>query len=374
MVNLNTNFSALLIGCIAAFLPLYIRISSFNLERVSKSNALFCLIPILILFFDKKLREIDITIKSIALAMMSHVILIQFEPSSITGIYKSLGICLSVLFVIKYYESYDEKDNEIIFNLFCVGALIQTSLAIFQSFQVDPYTSLLLLLDPTLTVQGEYVTTDLHHVYGSLQNPNVLGAYLALCLPAFFRKKWIYLAVPVFLVILKTKSIMPIAAATGAISYYFLSNSKIKDYIFYVGSTIGFYVICFMLPNLGSGRLEIWKVIFSLTTVKQLILGGSPSWLVHQKVSYNGLQVIQEHNEYMAALNIFGVFSLVAICFILYLIINNQSKNKIFGAIFFAAFINMHGNFPLHIASTAFIILIAFTHCLRGNYGVNLDR
>lgn len=363
-----------------ALLPLYIRLSSVDLGRVSKSNALFCAIPILVVLFSDKIRGFNPLLKFFLIVAMLHVIIFQFEPASIGGVYQSIGICLGSLFLIKYHESYDEKESNTLLNFLCLGALIQSTLAIFQYFHIDIYENILTALNPSYHAVGAYADKEAVNqpgmdAYGSLGNPNLLGTYLALCLPAFFRGKLIWISVLVVSAIILTGSLMAIASAIGAIIYYLFARSKIKEALLYISCAIGYYVTLCVLPGISSGRDEIFKWFLNDITVKQFLIGLSPSWLASLNVHIVSAGIVkEEHNEFLSAFNIFGIFSVVAIAYLFYLVISNQNKNKIFASILFAAFINMHGNFPLHIAATSLIILTAMAHCLKGSYVSNMDR
>lgn len=371
---MNLRLFPLLIGCIVALLPLYIRISSVNLERVSKTNALLCLIPILILLFNEKLRSFPIILKSILIAAMFHLIIFQYEPAAMIGIYQSISICAGSMFLIKYHESYNESDNNIIFNSMCIGALIQCVMAAFQIFNVDIYSGALLYFNKNTAAAGP--SADGHRaIFGSFQNPNILGAYLAMCLPAFFRSRnLVFLSVIVFAAIVSTESLMPIAAAILAVSYFIVSklNNKFEKF-YYILFPIFFYGFCFIFPGATSDRAMIWSWYLDKIDLRHFLIGKSTSWLP-LNVMYIGTGFVDNvHNEFLTLLNIFGILSLAAVGYIIYLVVINKDKNRIFAATLFASFFIMLGNFPMHIASTSFLTLIALAHCLKGSYVGNVE-
>lgn len=365
--------SALLIGCTVALLPLYIRISSVDLERVSKSNALICLFAILILLFGNKVRSFPSILKIILVAAMFHLILFQYEPAAVRGIYQTVMICIGSLFLVKYHESYNESDNDIIFNSMCIGALIQTLLGAFQYFDMDIYGGALMLFNEKTVTTGAYA--DGHRaVFGSLLNPNVLGAYLAMCLPAFFRsRKLILLSIPVFLILILTQSQIPILAGTLAGAYCLSVNFRSREKYFYVLYPVAFYAFCFLFPDSTSERVDIWKWYLDKVDVGHFLLGESASWMQFNVMRIRTGYVDNVHSDFLSLFNIFGILSIAASIYVFYLVIINKDKNKIFAATLLASFVIMLGSFPMFIASTSFLTLIALAHCIKGNYVSNVD-
>lgn len=359
-----------------AFLPLYIRISSVSLERISKSNALFCLIPLMLLMFGRKIRKFPVVLSIIFAAVIAHLALVQFEPAAFNGIYQAVGISLGLIFVIQYHEHFKEDHTEVLLNFMCAGALIQSCLSIFQFLGLDLYEHAIVFLTNSKVVVQSGAIENLSA--GSLLNPNVLGAYLALCLPAFFRGNLIWASLPVVATIINLESLMPIAAMLGGLSYYLFAKSKKKETFFYIASAVCFYLIILLFPKISSGRVDIWSQIFREINLEHFFFGMSPSWLVAKNFHigiFSGRGLIrEEHNDFLTIFNIFGILGVVAVGYLFHKVIENQYKNRIFASIMFAAFVLMHGSFPLHLAVTAFIIMIALSHCLKGNYVVNLDR
>jgi hypothetical protein len=368
------NILANTLGCAVALMPLYIRITSVNVERVSKANLLMCLIPALLIMFRDKIRHADFTLKGIFLVLISHLIIFQFEPASFVGVYQAIAISLGLLFIIKYNESYREKDSEIILNWLCIGGLIQAVIGIVQYLGIDLYREVIFWLYKDVSEHGAYV--DGHKaVYGSLQNPNLLGAYLALCIPAFFRTKLLWIAsIPLLISLCLAGSLIPIAAAMVSIAYYFTPHFKLKNFLVFIMAPIAFYAFCFLFPHLTSDRAEIWINYLSKVNVMHFLIGKSSSWLPMNIMNLRAGIVDNVHNEYLTAFNIFGIGAIVAIIYLLRLIVKNQAKEKVFFSVLLSGFFLSLGSFPMHIAPLALIIMISIAHTLKGNYVINLDR
>ena len=373
MDSLNAKASELLIGCMVAFLPLYIRLSSVNLDRISKSNALLCLIPVFLLISTLRVKSFPLLLRLIFMGAITHLILVQFEPASFVGIYESLAISFGLLFVVKYNESIVNENSETILNFMCLGAIIQCAISISQYVGHDVYKNLILYFNSG--VQNVIYNSGSNNLMsGSLLNPNIFGAYLALCLPAFFRPVICYLSIPVIVLIFLSHSLMAIAAMVVSSAYYFLTKSKKTEYLFYLAVPALFIASCFMFPSQSSGRLGWWLSIFSKVDLVHFFLGMSPSWFESIKLHVGQNLVENEHSEFLSIFNIFGILGIAALGYLIHLVVQNKFKNKIFATIVFASFVNMLGNFPLHVAPLALIIMISVSYCIKGSYGINLDR
>ncbi len=83
------------------------------------------------------------------------------------------------------------KSKEWWFNFICVSALIQASIAICQHYWFNPVEYL--VIRPDYSSYGNAQTAA-----GSLVCTNYLGAFLAIPLPMFFRRKW-WLGIPIII-------------------------------------------------------------------------------------------------------------------------------------------------------------------------------
>lgn len=358
------NIFSLLIGCIVSFLPLYTRFSAVNLDRVSKAFLLLLIIPFFQIIPFKKIRSIPSEIKLIFAACVFHMVLFQFDPSSFSGIFSSLAIALGMIFFIKYHEHYTSE--VIILNSLVIGSAIQCIISFSQYAGYDIYSNVMLLLNGDIKI----VSVE-ENYFGSFANSNLFGAYLALCFPAFFRPKFIYFAPIVLLFVFLSKSLMAIAACSAAIALF---SKKNREKELYILAPIVFFTIILSISGLTSGRLDLWAILVSKVDVMHFIFGMSPSWFDSLGLNISKNLVNNEHNEFLSIFNIFGIFGLLACIFMHKLCIDNKNKNIIFGCITFAGFVNMLGNFPLHYAPLALIIIVSFAHCIKGDYVSNMDR
>ncbi len=355
---------SLLIGCIIIFLPLYTRFSSVNVDRVSKALFLLLLIPIIQLIQIKKIREFPVEMKACFIACILHMIIFQFEPASFSGIFSSIATSLGMILLVKYHESY--KNEEIILNSLVVASLIQCVISFSQYMGFDIYANSILLLNKEVSLHVNETNT-----FGSFANSNLFGSFLALCLPAFFRKKVLYLAPIVLIFILLSKSIMAIAATLAGVLMFF---KKYLEKYLYISFPFLIALGIYLFPSESSGRIELWDGLINRIDISHFIFGKSQSWFDSLELKIGSEFINNEHNEFLSVFNIFGIFGLLFFIYLFTKVIENKGKNLLFGCITLVSFVNMLGNFPLHYAPTALIIIISLAHCIKGDYVSNLDR
>lgn len=236
--------------------------------------------------------------------------------------------------------------SETFYDCICVAALLQTLEAACQFLGFDPVRSLLNLAVPVGSILlGDAVT-------GTLYNPNFLAAFLAISLPFFFREKWYYgliLVLPILFLCKTTSAIVP--AIIGAI-YFF--HGKLTKREFWIGAVGGFIVIAaYALFSHGSilanPRWIIWEIILLqvLETPASLLFGYGPGagWG----------QPYPMHNEWLQTLHQFG---LIGMTLLIGYVLKIGKSNRILFTAFIIATINMFGNSSLHLAPSAFLIII----------------
>lgn len=358
------NIFSLIIGCIITFLPLYTRFSSLNIDRVSKAVFLLLLIPIFLMFKNEKQRILPIEIRIGLITCVLHTILFQYEPASFSGIFQSIALSLGMLFFVKYHENY--KSEEIILNSLVVSSLIQCVISTSQYAGFDLYSNAVLALNKDIILQ----TTE-KSFFGSFSNSNLFGSYLALCLPSFYRKKVFYFAPIILLFVFLSKSLMAIAAVVAGLILFW--KKGLEKYL-YIGFPFLIAIGIYLFPSEASGRIELWWQLINKIDFSHFIIGKSVSWFDYLELKIGSNFINNEHNEFLSAFNIFGIFGLLFFLYLFIKVIKNVSKNHLFGCIALSSFVNMLGNFPLHYAPLAIIVIISIAHCIKGDYVSNLDR
>lgn len=256
------------------------------------------------------------------------------------------------------------------YNIICVTALIQAMLAVTQINNCDP---VLMILNSFVETQVKLSKTT---IVGTLGNQNFLAAYLAIALPFFFRPYWKY-CIPLLIVLIcysKTSTAVMAAligmAFLGGGGYLRILIAIIFGflYMFILDKPFFAYEITGAtttekINNItslySSDRFGMWKGALKeiFKSWQTIIFGYGPGakW-----------GVCPLHNEYLQAWHQFGLTGLFLIIgfiislsrYYINLKIMLTKKGNMLLASFIVICINMIGNYPLHLAPSAFLIII----------------
>lgn len=236
--------------------------------------------------------------------------------------------------------------NEVFYNAICIAALVQCAIAISQFNGFDP---VVWVLNQFTTANPLLSATALT---GTLGNNNFLAAFIAVSLPFFFRRGWAY-CIPLLLFCLyfaNTSSAF-VPAIIGALFYFWPRlNRKVKAGCVVAGIVIGGLYALFQHSNVFlNPRWQDWLHALSLVLANpfSLVFGMGPGagWGKSYPL----------HNEWLQCLYQFGVvgFGLMA-----GYVLTIYRGNRILFTAFLIAAINMFGNYSLHLAPSAFLIIL----------------
>jgi len=260
----------------------------------------------------------------------------------------SIGFLYFIAGVVFYVVSESKRDPEFFYNAICIAALAQVTLCIFQLFRVDPMVMLLKSLIETKQLYGKFDTV------GSLVNRNFIGAYLAISLPFFFRKKWCYFLPAVILILFCTKSFFAVGAAAVALFVYFK-----KWYLVPGGLMAVILYEKFIDSNILLNELNFKNKgtrLYDYIKTYQGAEWGFFDYIFGQGAGYSVLKY-PLHSDIITIFFWFGILGLILSFGFIRSII---SSNKILMASMCAALFNMSGNYPASLAPIAFLILIVF--------------
>lgn len=229
------------------------------------------------------------------------------------------------------------------YNAICISALIQATIGIFQWLGFD---LVYLCLKPIIPFWVKLKPLDVP--VGTLANENYLAAYLAISLPFFFRKRWIF-AIPVISAsLLMSNTTTAMFSAFVAVSVFFKYTWVI------ILSIFGFIIYAAFIDSdpsaiFANDRFVIWSTALDkiFTNFKTIIFGLGPG------AGYG--QPYALHNEYLTLWFHFGI---IALFLISGFIINVERSNKILISSFGAIVSNCLGNLPMQLAPSLFLILI----------------
>lgn len=229
-----------------------------------------------------------------------------------------------------------EVETETWFNFICIGAVVQSLVALPQYFGVYPDYQL-------IGWTGIQTEQRIALVIGTMENSNFFAAYLAISLPFFLRRNWFYF-IPVILFHLAMSWTFTawVAAVAGLWSFVGLRGWPV--------AAAAFLLFVYIKPHVfQNARWDDWYLALQ---------NYHPNWFTvpfgHGPYAFWGkLQAL--HNDYLQYLFEFGA---VGLSLILGYILTIYRGNRILFAGFVAAAVNMLGNFPTQLPPTAFLIII----------------
>lgn len=352
----------LTIAVTIALLPLYIRVENVDLHRVSKDNLFLVIILILLAILPAK-RKTPKILSAFTGFIVLACVANQWNCASTAVFYQSIAVVASALFFVKYYSGFCQSTAVHVLNGMAIGAIIQATICISQRFGLNFYQK------AVEVITGSNSVVDFNMVkngtLGSLGNTNFTNAYLGICAAAFFRRKWIYYIPVIALAMFYTKSLMGIFAALGACAFYIYSRFlKLDNRLPFLFAAIAFIgAFLFGVGEHDSGRFDIWRKCLAVVDLKHFILGKGPGWFYDNAryfVLFPGAILIQEHNEFLAFFNMFGIIGAVLLAILFLKMIPKKTNAPLFGAISFAVFINCFGHFIFHQSTVAMSGLASF--------------
>lgn len=359
---MRNAIASMILALTIALLPVYNRIAVLDMNRTSKDNLFLVICTLTSLMFSHRQREFPLK-GWVALAIAFFLIVVnQHNVASINvAIYSFYSVCSIALFV-RFYECFERKYLEWFLNAMCAGVIIQ---AVYVAFNLSGHSLELIIagiFNDNLEVKGTIFNT-FGSSPGSLGNPNLLGGYVALCIPAFFRKKWVYLIPIALFVLIASGSVISILSAAAGLAYYATRN-KIHKKWFYASASFAMILFFFTGMNgMDSGRLEIWQNNLSMLERTNWIIGNGVGWFQDQRAMWGGAVVAQEHSGFMTILNTFGVFGLLYLAYFLVIYCLKKEANKLFSTVLFIAFCNAYGHFSIQQSTMMVVIILAAAIC-----------
>lgn len=353
----------LIIGATIALLPLFNRVATVDFSRTAKDNLLMAILGLLCVIMPEKKRSLPLYAWVVFIIALFFLVFNQYNVISINVMYQSFTVMAGMFFAVRFYECYDGKTKHYILNGMCIGALIQSFIIFLSALGFDPYIWVFGSLYEGAVIVGPS-SFPVGKSIGSLGNTNLAAAYLALTSMAFVRGKWNYFLPIAILALTFTNSAMGVGSFVAGAVYYLNRErvfSKLKIYLLASISMIGLFFIG--AGGADSGRFESWAKIFKAVTLKHFLIGMGPGWFPDMRLMYNGTHMVQEHNEYLALFNIFGIMGVILVIpfFLSYLKLKDTCR--IFPAVLFIAFCNSYGHFSLHQSTTAIIIIVTIVIC-----------
>jgi hypothetical protein len=358
------RFANVLVGAAIALLPLYIRISTVDMQRTSKDNLLIIIFMLIGFILPSKVRSLGKYATSVIFLAFFALVVNQHNVLSLNVLMQMIYIGGAIAFFVHYYEKHDRNSLEHVLSGMRIGCLIQSVLGIFGYFAINLYphfVALFVNFNVSSHVQGGF-----NNVIGTLGNSNLLGSYVAITGLSFLNAKRKYLIILPIICLILAKSMMGLAAFGAGLFYYF--NSKYKWQI-YLASMVGMISLPFLNNiiklSIDSGRFGAWGKILSIVDVRHFLIGRGPGWFPDQVLIIGeGVFFQQEHNAFLSLFNVFGMLGVLLLLPIFINFLKQKDHTPVFSAILFAAFCNSYGHFTLNQSTVVIIIIVALAVCL----------
>ena len=258
---------------------------------------------------------------------------------------RSVGMILNLILGFSIYVAVAKSkiSKEAFFNIICIGAIIQSLIALLQAVHADPVFWLVSQFASIEYGCQEGLGT------GTLRNTNYLAAYLAISAPFFFRKRWCYfLPVITYLLLTLNTTTAIVAVSVGLVAYFR------QWWVLTLASLGAFVFMCFIDSNpvLESPRFTIWGNILRqlLAHPLEMVFGYSPG----AQTGYS----FPLHNEWLELFYRWGVIGVFTAAMYIKGFFGFVQYNRILTSALVVAAVNCLGNHPLHLAPSTFLIMI----------------
>jgi hypothetical protein len=363
MIKISQNYIAhLLLAILIVILPLYLRITPMegvNLLRVSKDDFFtVCSIVLGVLFVGR--NRVNPAFYLHLLFIVPLLILNNYNPASSSPIMQTIYIVAGICLTLKLAMSFDEKYEHIILNGIVVSALIQCLFGLLEWFGFPAVANFY-----SLFFNGTEKRIPIDAIYGTLGNPNIYGAFLAMSGVAFFRIYKVRYILPLLFCLFLSQSTLAAVTFIVAAAAYFGMEYIQKNLKWVMGIT-GFLYLNFIIQNpfnIANGRFNILATIFDAMTPLQRVFGTGPGWLWDAHLKIGDTLYRQDHSEPFAIYRITGIAGIGLFFYLMHKALK-ETNHRIFFAMLCASLFNSMGNFNLHTSPTALIFLVAIAGCI----------
>jgi hypothetical protein len=268
-------------------------------------------------------------------------------------------------FVTVLVMNFTKEDFVKIAKALCLSGVLVAAFSLLQFVELDPLQSIV-----------KYGCAN--HISACLDNPNVVGNFLALCSPFYFiffkDKKYIIGFLLTVLGICITMSNFAYCCFAFGAGIFILSRlinrSKMLDIFILLFLGIGFIItFCYVLNHLdwliksGMGRFECWKLAFDKFKGNTLFGYGTASFK-NYKMYIDSTCWLEIHNDWLSGLHDLGFVGMGLFSVLIYQTLKKFKPMDLVGFSYFACFMTflfmMTASFPIEVPSLAIIGLIGF--------------
>lgn len=363
-------------------LPLFYRIwipgkGLFRIDSDFSKNTMFLWTGILSLAIFGKGRDIKRGygwVYLLPVFLLLHTFSIQWTPYSQRVVTKMLMVGVGSAVFLQMVRNVNPFDKGIFFNFVGLAGIIQSVWIITQSFGYQPLG--LILNQNGFTFHYENIHDG---VVGSLNQQTFTGAFLAACLPAYFRKYWAF-ALPLALygswLTLSSMTFASVLSVFGVISVYRFSSNPTRVFKVGIFAMMAGLVALYFNPTWvkdtffdDQERLFIWGKTFEFVSGWE-ILTGKGVGAFHDRFRLFAVMNPpwgHPHNEYLWFYVTFGLAGVIAGVYSFFRVWFQPVKDPTLVAGLAAIAVNSIGNFPLHIAPIAVLFMAYLAFLITDN-------
>ena len=286
----------------------------------------------------------------------------QYGRSLNTGMLEPMIHILLGIFALQIILSnFEREDFMRIAKALCISSVIMSAFSILQYIGYDPM----------VIVGAKYNCSN--QVSACLDNPNLVGNYLVLCLPLFLLfKEWKYGigAILVISAIGATQAHFAQFLSISVVALYFLikyrKNAWVTTTIIALGIIGTFLLVKFDFLKLASGmdgRLNIWLIALNKIKLNPLFGQGIGIWRSYGVIDPTNTHWLFVHNDWLERIIEIGLVGIIALMGVIIHTFRNfsyEDDNLGYLCMFTAFLVMMIGSFPWEVATIATLGLIAY--------------
>jgi len=200
---------------------------------------------------------------------------------------------------------------------------------------------------------------------GTFDNQGSLGSYLAISLPVFFRKKWIFFTPVILICLYFTSATTPFIVLGAILGAYFFKNIAKFYWILPIVGVLG--TIALVKSGLVENhRIQIWNLIIHRTGLNNLFIGSGTAYIIENSLLWKtyGMKANQAHNEYIELFYHYGLLGLGIVT--IYIKKFYKQTNPLLIAMLLGSFVSSLTHFNLHITGTAMLFILALCYRTEG--------
>lgn len=343
-------FNYFLGGAIFA-LPLFLKVGSVPAFPRYSHEMFLILISVLSTFFFTK--ESELKLKT---ALGLFALLAFFNAADFTSLQYLTQIVVILPFIVLCSKiSSQSIDDYFVKNCIGAGAIVQSIFAVLNVWGVNSYGLIYGGVKVFMTAVPEASN-------GTLGNANIMGAMLAMSLPVFFRRTWLWFSPVVFIGIYLSGSVTP-WLIVGASVIGYLWTTRINKILFLapvVGVIVSHVVVWGEWFN--NHRIHIWTKIIAKSHGYEIFGRGTGFISLNSNAwKLNDTAATQAHNEYIELFYTYGLMGVALVTAVLWM---RKDEDKIRTAILSGGIVGAFTHFELHVAITSLL----FAYALFYNY------